>query len=516
MLKPSLLRNHWPFLALLLIAMPLLFIRLAEVPYPWYDEGLNLNAARSLATTGLYGLPTADGLRLSDPAIQTGPPMIIPLAALYSLFGPNLTVMRLFTVMFGVLALAALYTLSYRLHGPFPAFVTILILLIMPGDTTANFILLSRQVLGEIPAILCITLGLHAMLSTKRRVWKNVQIGVCFGLAVVLKSQVLLVLSVTVGLFALYSIWRNRSSWWEWGVVIGIMAVMYGIDWAWRLSMAGPDAIQNFTVLREGVFIHILPFRALENLKDKGILIRVVYALAAFGGFYLIRYRNPQNRPADRSKRQVEAFVILFSMLWVCWFALVSIGWRRYAFIGQVFSTLLMGYVVSWIWTRIKMPVNKKVYAGLAAASIPAVLLVYVPDLSNHQGDDFFAMSTYIEENLPPDARIVSWEWPMSYFTNQHYIYPDTQVVNAITREFFFKSNYDTTMFDPLAECPDYILLGSFLFDRKTLGIALEAADNEPLFRSGIYEIHHISTIGLQAVNSQSPCISEEGVVLSH
>ncbi|MBZ0284491.1 MAG: glycosyltransferase family 39 protein [Anaerolineae bacterium] len=506
MLKRGLLQNHWPFLVLLLIALPLLMIRLAEVPYTWYDEGLNLNAARSLATTGLYGLPTADDLRLSDPAIQTGPPMIIPLAALYSLFGPNLTVMRLFTVLFGILTLIALYRLSARLHGPFPAFITVLLLIMMPGDTTANFILLSRQVLGEIPAILCITLGLHFLLRPTRHFGNNVLVGLCFGLAVVLKSQVLLVLSATIALFAIYCVLIDRSAWRQWATIIGVMVALYLADWSWRLSMAGLDSTRNFEVLREGALIHIFPFRPLSNLQDTGVLIRLGYSLLACGSFFLIRWRIPESHPAESSKQRVEVFVVLFSLLWVLWFALVSIGWRRYAFIGQVFSTILIAYAINWVWLRLRWPTNQKVYAGLVAVCLVAVLPVYLPDLTNHQGDDFFAMMKYIEDEIPAEARIVSWEWPMSYFTEQQYIYPETKVVNAVTQAFFFQRPYDSAMFDPLAQCPDYILLGSFVFDRYTLGAALEVADEAPLFRSGIYEIHRIPAEELQPVNNHQPC----------
>lgn len=504
-------RNHWPFLALLLIALPLLLIRLAEVPYTWYDEGLNLNAARSLATTGLYALPTADELRLADPAIQTGPPMLIPLAVLYSLFGSNLAVMRLFTVMFGLLALGALYRLAYRLYGMFPAFIAVLILILMPGDTTANFILLSRQVLGEIPAILCITLGLHMLLNPKRTLWKNVWVGLWFGLAIVLKSQVLLVLSLTVGLFAFYSFLRDRSSWKQWVVIIGVMFSIYGVDWLWRLSMAGPNSAENFAVLRDGLFIHILPFRALENLKDSGVLVRLVYTLIGVGGFCLIRYFVPESRPTDSGKRQTESVLVLFSLLWVLWFSLVSIGWRRYAFIGQVFNTLLFAYIIAWGWSRLRWPVNRKIYGGLVAACMAAVVPIYLPDLKDHQGDDFFAAMRYIETTIPEEARIVSWEWPMSYFTKQQYIYPETDVVNAVTAAFFFSRPYDPAMFDPLADCPDYVLLGSFVFDRYTLDAAIDVAEQEPLFRSGVYEIHRIPSEGPQSIKD-SDCSAPQTV----
>src|SRR4051812_10213889 len=101
-------RPHWPFCILLILFLFFTTIHIAHIPNVWYDEGLNLNAARTLAETGNYGLTSGASIRLGDPAIQTGTPMLLPLAVLYRVFGPNLAVSRLFTVVCGMAALIAL------------------------------------------------------------------------------------------------------------------------------------------------------------------------------------------------------------------------------------------------------------------------------------------------------------------------------------------------------------------------------------------------------------------------
>lgn len=500
------IKTHWPFLLLLIITLPLLLTRLAQVPYPWYDEGLNLNASRSLATNGLYALPTADELRLSDPAIQTGPPMIIPLAILYKLFGANLTIMRLLTVTFSLAALISLYALANRLYGAFAAFITILLLIIMPGDSSANYIMLSRQVLGEIPAIFFLSLGFHSLMREKRTWQADLVTGLCFGLAVVLKSQVLLVLSVTIAAFSIYRFIQYRPIWQRWTIIVATMVGLYAIDTIWRESMAGDRLADNLSILREGALIHILPMRGLYNLAESGVLVRLAGVLGIGMAFAYARRHWPT--PNSLAKQRVEHLITLFCMLWVLWYVLISIGWPRYAFVGQVFTIVLAGAAISWGWKRFRLPQNAVVYGGLVLVCAGAAAVQYLPELRDQRGDNFFATVSYMQEQIPADARIVSWEWPISYFDPQRYIYPQTHDVNMVTARVFVPGYYTPVTFDPLAGCPDYVLLGSFALDREVLAEALKAAESAPIYSAGQYELYRIPPENLER-SSDGTCTAK-------
>lgn len=490
------LRTHWPLLLVLLIALPFMIINLDSVPHIWFDEGLNLNASRALATEGVYGLPDADGIRLADPAIQTGPPVIILLALFYKLFGANLSVMRLLFVLTSLGTLTALYALTFRLYGRLAAFIMLLLLLLMPGEDTASYIMMSRQVLGEIAAILFIALGLHTLLSAEQNWRTHALTGLFFGLAVTLKSQALLVFSVTVFLWALYRVYRNREDWLRWLIIVGVMAAVYGLDTLWR---TGAAVHYDIATLRDGVLIHILPFRALHNLQETGVLARLLAILAICAALFLLRWRLPQTRLKGVRRSEIEKAIALFCLVWVLWFALVSIGWRRYAFVGQVFATIPLAYLISAAWLRgLRLPERAWLYGGLAAVAAAAALWLYVPRLSNPRGSQFARMIEYIRHEIPPDARIVTWEWPISYFTDQRYLLPSTHSANLITAAVFLGWDIGPAPFAPLDGCPDYVLVGSFEVDRLVMGPALEIAEKPALFSDGLYEIYRIPPDRLQ------------------
>ncbi|NWG17295.1 MAG: glycosyltransferase family 39 protein [Chloroflexi bacterium] len=485
------LRRHWPFGLLLLLTVPVLFIRLAEVPYTWYDEGLNLATVRTLAETGLYALPSADGLRIADPAIQTGPPILVPLSWFYTLYGPNLGLARLTIAITAVLALIALYALTCRLYGALPAYLAALFILVLPGDSTANYIMMSRQVLGEIPALLCIALGLHLLLNDRARSRSYLAVGLLFGLAITIKSQVLLILVATLGLWTVYSLLRCPQEGRRWLLVAGAMGAFYGLDLMWRSQMAGPQWAEHVETLRQGTLIHLIPFRALRNLGEFNALWRLGLTGLAVGGALWVQRRAPASAPTGDGARRVQGFLLLFAVLWVGWYAFVSIGWQRYSFVGMVFVMVFLAFLAArWPGRRLD---TRRGYAVLTGLFVLVAGAQHIPELLNdRRGADFFAMVSYVEQNVAQDAVVITWEWPVRYLTAGRFVYPTTTVANAITAATFFDWPYSKKTFDSLAACPDYVLLGSFEVDRTVLAGAITAADPNPLFRQGSYELYRI------------------------
>jgi 4-amino-4-deoxy-L-arabinose transferase-like glycosyltransferase len=503
----KLLRAYWPLWVILLITIPYLVLNLTLAPATWYDEGLNLNAIRTLAETGQYGLSSANGPRLVDPAIQTGPPVIIPLALLYHFFGVNLALNRLFIVACSIAALIAFYALATQLYGHLAAFLTIAALLLMPGESTASFVMLSRQVLGEIPAILCVLLGLNLLLMPGSHLTRNILIGLCFGLAIAIKSQVLVVLTGTIILFAIYEVSQRRGEWRRWLVIISAMLSVYAADTVWRSLMAGSQLASNAVVLREGAFIHLLPFH-LKNLTETGVLIRVFGVAAVLFGTWVIKRRGGLLQ-ADVHHARVERLVALFVIAWMAWFAIASIGWRRYSFIGIAFDMLFVGAVAAWVWQRLHIPAKRWAYIGLIAAFAGMMSVVHLNHVTNTTvGGHFFELVEYLQHNISDESNILSLEWSAGYFAPHHYIYPPTAAINSITAAVFLGKKFDPDVFQPLASCPQYIVVGSFNVPR-TIASALAAADPQPIFAAGEYRVYAIPPTNLVHLVDGS-CISKQ------
>jgi len=491
-------------LLLLVITLPFLLIRLSEVPATWFDEGINLTAARTLAETGVYGLRSAEGLRPADPAIQSGPPLIVLLAALHPVIGPNIMAARLLVVLFGLLTLVVLYLLAYRMYGLPSAYLSIWILLILPGENTGSFIMQSRQFLGEIPAAMFLLLAMLLLLNDELSLKHNILIGLCLGIASALKSQVLVLVLVTLVVRALYAAGQERETLKRWVVILAVMFAVYGLDMGWRALMAGPMLDDNSAVLREGIAIHIFPFRALTNLRDRQVLFRLALVILAVGGTLALYRTYPAFIPKQHGQRRVERFLMVLISVWIVWYALASIGWIRYAFICLVLCTLLLGRLGGWFWQQTPWLNSRLRYLLLTFFGAALMFIGEGSLLANSQGRDFYQVMDYVERNIPADAPILTWEWPAVYQTNHQYLLPETRVTNAITAPSFMRDRYeyDPAIFDPLPHCPRYLLYGSFSVDRIVLGEAVKEINLVPIYSVGPYELYEIP---LESLREQAP-----------
>jgi 4-amino-4-deoxy-L-arabinose transferase-like glycosyltransferase len=503
-LKP--IRAHWPFLVLLVLVSFVMLIRLDRSPVPWYDEGLNINAAQTFAETGQYGLRSGSELRRADPAIQTGPPLIVTLAVLNILFGESMALMRLLSAISGLLLLVAFYRLVFRLYGDFAGFMACLVLVLLPGDPTANYVFLSRQVMGEIPALLCVVIGLRVLMYSGPHLnaVRALFVGIFWAIAIMLKSQVLLVLTITCVLIGLYHVYCRSDDWLRWMLIGVVMVGSYALDILWRTRMAGPLLGPNSAVLRDGILIHILPLRALQTLAEPNVLVRIAGMLVPVLLMIFIRRRVEPSKGSSGEIR-TETFIWLFVAVWAAWFGIVSIGWPRYAFVGQVIAVIPLAFLINYFWTRLKLPQMQWVYAALLLAGVVVGAVTYIPRITDPAGDQFFEAVDYINRELPQGSRIVSWEWSASYFTRQEFQFPHTQDVNALTKAIFLNQPAKPT-FDPLAGCPEYILLGSFKLDRTVFQPALTAAQPEPLFEAGLYKIYAIPPERLEQETATGKC----------
>lgn len=500
------LKQHWQFVLLLMVAAPFFALRLSQTPATWYDEGLNLNAIRTLSETGIYGLTAADGIRRSDPAIQTGPPVIVPLAVFHSWYGPNLGLVRAAIAVCGLLVLVAMYALSYRLHKQRTAILSVCILLIMPGDATSTLIGLSRQVLGEVPALLLLCCGL-LFISQPRPNWFHYGMaGLAFGGAIAIKSQVLVVLTCSIAVWAVYQIIQRRYTWPFVLLMLAVMFGVYGLDWLWRLSMASTQAEANAQVLLDGIRIHLLPFRGASNLSEIGTVARLGLVILGMSSYCRIRWRSPGSTgDGTQSRRHIEVFLAVFTIFWFSWWALVSIGWNRYAFVGFAFFILLFAFVIDWAFEQVKAKLwNSRLNFLLLLVILPLVVSLVTRNwlFEDQRGEAFSSFIRFIEDNIPLEARVVTWEWSAAYLTDHSYYLPTTRDANAVTQAAFLEANQDSYAeysFDPLLRfCPQYVLLGSFQVDRIVLQPAIEVADPEPLYYRFPYAVYRIPPENLQ------------------
>lgn len=455
--------------ALILGAVALLFVNLTTWPYTWFDEGLNVSTAATLATRHVYGLPDSAGIRVMDPAIQTGPVVIVPIAAAFKLFGVGLLQARLVMLGFALFALASYFLLARRIAaGTAP--IAVALLLLGNGELYASFVPLARQVLGEVTALGCFCLG--SWLWLRRRdtgsAWlrASIGVGVLYGLGMVTKSQLGLTLPAALGLFWLANLFYYRVlPWWSPMVVVAVaiacVLTWYGV----QLAIAGPDGFaRNSAVLREGFAIHIASLSLAGPRDALGALWRAGFMWWGFPGLLYGAARARQRNLTGL----VWALPLALIGTWLCWYICLSIGWGRYAALPLMLTPLYTAPLLAALWqgklpsTRL-LPTSWQPRIGLAVVILllaiygrPLALSVFAPEDSSA-----IKMAAFLREQVPANAVVETWAWEISILAPQQFHHPETHITNLYTLKILRGQPVPDGSYDPLGTAPEYLLTGT-------------------------------------------------------
>ena len=79
--------------------------------YAWFDEGSHLHVPKTLVKYGVYADISSEGFRYYGPTIGVGPTVMLPIAAMFKVFGVGLLQARIVIAFY---LLAAVYVF-YRL-----------------------------------------------------------------------------------------------------------------------------------------------------------------------------------------------------------------------------------------------------------------------------------------------------------------------------------------------------------------------------------------------------------------
>lgn len=450
-------------------AAALLLVNLTTWPLTWFDEGLNVSASATLATTHLYGLPDSAGIRVMDPAIQTGPVVLIPIAAAFKLFGVGLLQARLVMLGFAIFALVSYFLLARRIAGQV-APVAIALLLLGNGNLFASFVPLARQVLGEVTALGFFCLG--SWLWMRRRApgsgWllASAGVGALYGLGMVTKSQLAITLPVALGLFWIANLLYYRAlPWWSPIVVVAVaiacVLVWYGI----QLTIAGPAGVaRNSAVLREGFAIHIASLSLAGPRTALGVLWRTGFLWWGIPGLLYGVARARKQNPDGL------AWFLPLTLIgtWLGWYVCLSIGWDRYAALPLMLVPLYTAPLLAAL-VRGQLPLARWVPApwqsrvGLGAVLLllvifgrPLALSVFGP-----QDTGAMKMAAFLREQVPADAVVETWAWELSILAPQQFHYPDTHITNLYTLKVLRGQSVPEGSYDPLGAAPDYLLTGA-------------------------------------------------------
>jgi len=202
---PHLARLPWYGVAtgiLFLLASFYALYALTESPPTWYDEGLYIQVAQSIAERGEQTLQLAPGEYVSSGFITGGFPFLAPVALSLATLGDSLFAARLPMALFILLFLFAVWRFAYKAFGREVALLSLLLLATLPilyGN--------GKNVLGEVPGLFYLTLSLLFLWRIEVRdfvgVGSYIGAGLTAGLAVATKPLFLL-LPAAIGLALLF------------------------------------------------------------------------------------------------------------------------------------------------------------------------------------------------------------------------------------------------------------------------------------------------------------------------
>ncbi|MEW6285750.1 MAG: glycosyltransferase family 39 protein [Chloroflexota bacterium] len=468
-------RTRLLWLAGILLVYFLVFHNLTRFPIPWFDEGSHLHVPKTLVKYGVYADISSEGFRYYGPTIGVGPTVMLPIAAAFKLFGIGLLQARLVMALYLLAAIYTFYRLADHLAGKWTAWLALALLL---SSRSVLFLQYGRQLLGEVPGIFFIFLALYLWFSRwNENDWKRLAlIGLFFGLAMVTKYQYLLFLAPTLILSWLLDIFYYKTSTHRNFLIPGIVAAgSFGIWQLLTLQYLGPSTtLENLALLRASAEGAAFNFSLTQLDANFGELTSRAVYLGALSPALVYGFLISLPRTREGQKWSV---LFLLAALNLVWFVVASIGWIRYAFLGLVLASIFIarlfwvltdGFRFDWSagWFRSLFETKN---APRLALSFWLAAIILIPfgktalDIAAPPPPYAMQMAAYLNENLPLDAVIETWEPEMGFLTDHNYHYPPNALLAVAVDHVYYNGEPVQEHYDFVqTEKPPYLLAGVF------------------------------------------------------
>lgn len=461
-------------IVMLLIALGfLLFYRLDVSPAPHFDEGAFLKVAKNFALNGVYADYSYDGDRYTGAVVSTGPTVILPIAAVFKLTGVTILGGRVVAVTYACLMLAALYFVAERLVDRRLAFAAVVLAIITPN---LNFVEFSRTVMGELPGMFFMFTGLLLwFVAAKRGIWFEVLAGVFFGLACVTKNQYAMFILPGIGISFLLNLVYYRRRAWHYYVIPGVLAAAFYAGWTYyvlfQLGAASRDVAYDVAHLRSmtSASFFLLDSESLNN--NLTYLLADPFLLPALAfGFIRLFDRNDSN---EQHWSAVFMFALFASVMFI-----LSDGWSRYAILpvglillleARLLYTLTNGFRFRWAQIEALLRRHTVSYTavvgilivGLVVSTYARPFYLQVRNVLSGGSDGIYRLARYVDENVPADAVIATWETETSLLNERIFHNPPYTVFVELQSRRAHHESVENLYSFPEHVNAEYILIGS-------------------------------------------------------
>lgn len=489
------------------IVIFLCLYNLTNYPLTWFDEGSHLHVPKTLVRLGVYADYSSDGFRYYGPTIGVGPTVMLPIAAMFKLFGIGLLQARLVMAAYLLAAIYVFYRLAHQLGGSRLAWVATVLFVSSRG---VALLYIGRQLLGEVPGLLFVIAGFSLWFASWERAgWLRLGlVGLLLGLAMVTKYQYLLFLAPTLIVAWLANLVYYRTAPQRVFLAPGLAAALCFALWQiYQLVYLGPATIgENLAMLREAASGAALTFspRLMEAsvsvLLDSAVYLGGLLPALVYGLFCAL--------PRQREGQQWGIVLTLVAVN-LGWYVVASVGWWRYTFLGLAFASLFVArffHDLTGGFQRPRLTAEKELRPGRLDGREPAfrwamliwlAVMVLLPlgktvrDVVAPPFNAPAAMAAYMDAHVPREALVETWEPEMGFLTDHNYHFPTTGLLAKAVRYSALGGPPPSQEYDFVqVHSPDYVLVGEFskgvdLYPADVLAIGYQRAT-----RIGQYELY--------------------------
>lgn len=482
---------RWNHLTLILLLVAFVLVSawtIEHSPSLCFDEGWVLSVAKNWAEGHGYNQYLLDK-PVPAKMLNIGFPAIAPIALSFRVWSVGIWQGRLPSLLFSVGSLLLLYFLSSRLFTVQVARITLLAVFLLSG--VLHPLIWGKQAIGEVSATFYLLAGLAVFLVGGRTRTLLVLSGVLLSLACVTKQQFLPF--VTAALFAPLILAALHKSWQQARILVywlGSMAMSFLVLVYVQRTLVGDEILTEPGLYSSTAFVTVPSVRLLALL---GLLIQGLPTL--LGLSYACRRESFQYS----SRQRITQLVLLtFSLSWMAWYVLCSVGWARYLYPCLLAASPFVGQFFDSLIRQMRRALEqRRVWAGLVTTLLVAGLVIWsgsftVTAVSKNlsvRDDSLIHLAGFL--NGLKDGRVIE-SLDMEVFfmlRTRNYHHPPDRVQLLLNKRSFLGEEV-VIDYDPLAADPEYLVIGPASRGWGVYEPVLKENYFVPLGRAGNYEVY--------------------------
>jgi hypothetical protein len=408
--------------------------------------------------------------------------VFFPVASAFLVAGVELATARVVMVGYLVLCVATFYALVRYFRGWKVAATATLLFVFSPG---VNLLRWGRQVLGEVPAMFFLLLGVLLWFKAlqEARPWHRrgtlCLVGVLLGLTILTKNQFLLLLPAWLVLWFLDRLYYRQAKHTHFLYPL-VAAMLCVLAWyiAQRLFLPFGERLAEHNVQEwSGAMARgILSFSVRRLLDSLNFLTGedAFYAWMLPGALYALLLGTRRTQEGLR-----WGLLAVVTVTWLGWFVLVSVGWPRYAFpiltAGAIFTAQLLHDLTSGLHTPFRELVIG-VRSGqldltrareLALVALGVLIVLHLAsgrfiEVTRGGNDAAQQMAAYIREHLPRDSEIETYEPEICFLSGYRCHFPPYAAFNLAVRYVWYGGPPPSEYYDLGATGTSHLLIGDF------------------------------------------------------